>query len=299
MAQASLSSNTRMAYLKIVNKFLLFTSTYSNTRINFPSTSTQVKSYLAHLFQIGFAPSTLLTHTSAIAFVHKISGYKDPTNNFFIKLMLSGANKLKGTSDMRQPFLPQHIRAITSAVFSLPQSQYMKKMLIAMILLAYNAMLRVGEITVRSLKSNNKNLIQLQQAHFSSDGLTLFMQSYKHSNGNQVHINIPEHKKGSLCPVRALKAYIAVRGKSQGPLFSSQNGQPITCHFFNDQLNPLIIMARLPQGKYSSHSLRIGGATTAIMYGTSEAQLKVMGHWKSDAFKKYIRVPIVCNPTNQ
>ena len=56
-------------------------------------------------------------------------------------------------------------------------------------------------------------------------------------------------------------------------------------------------MSGLPRGKYSSHSLRIGGATTAIMYGASEAQLKIMGRWKSDAFKKYIRAPIVCNPT--
>ena len=211
--------------------------------------------------------------------------------------MLTGACKLKGTSDICQPFLPQDIRAITSSSMALDQSPYIKSLLTSMILLAYNAMLRIGEITVRSLKATNKNVIKYQNIHISSQGVILHMQSYKHSDNKQVHINIPEHKKGRLCHVKALKAYIALRGQRQGPLFVFQHGDPITCHFFNEQLNMLIMMSGLPRGKYSSHSLCIGGATTAIMYGASEAQLKIMVRWKSDAFKKYIRAPIVCNPT--
>ena len=298
MTQASLSANTRRAYLSIIKKFLIFIRRDLNVNNAFPATSMHVKSYLAHLFQIGLSPPTLLTHTSAIAFVHKIAGYQDPTNNFFIKRMLTGACKLKSTPDTRQPFLPHHIKSITASIKALQQSSYIKAMLNAMILLAYNAMLRVGEITAHSLKANNLNIIKFQHIHISSKGLIIHMQAFKHSQNNQVHIKIPEHQKGPLCPVKALRAFVAVRGQGHGPLFVFQNGDPVTCHFFNDQLNILITMSGLQQGKYSSHSLRIGGATTAIMYGASEAQLKVMGRWKSNAFRKYIRAPIICNPTN-
>ena len=210
MAQASLSANTRRAYLSMFKKFLVFTHRELNLDNAFPATSMHVKSYLAHLFHIGLSPPTLLTHTSAIAFVHKIAGYPDPTDNFFIKRMLTGACKLKSTPDPRQPFLPHHIKAITASIKALPQSSYIKTMLNAMILVAYNAMLRVGEITVLSLKANNLNIIKFQNIHISSKGLIIHMQAFKHSQNNQVHIKIPEHQKGPLCPVKALRAFMAV-----------------------------------------------------------------------------------------
>ena len=266
----------------------------------FPAKTKQVKNYLAYLFQIGMAPATLLTHISAIAFIHKIAGHSDPTDNFFIKRMLTGAQKLKGTSDNRKPFFPQHICSLISSLEQLPQPPYTKTMLKAMILLAFNAMLRVGEITSRSQKSaDNKNNILLQNVKLSTNSITIQMQSYKHSKGDCIKIKLPKHKRTKLCPVKALKTYIGLRGKQQGTLFSFTNGEPVSCQFFNQQLNQLIKQAKLPKGKYSSHSLRIGGATTAIMNGASESQLKVMGRWKSDAFKKYIRAPIICNPAKQ
>ena len=160
-------------------------------------------------------------------------------------------------------------------------------------------MLRVGEITSRSPKSCDSNNILFQNIQFSPNAVTLNMHSYKHSNFQTVSIKIPEHKKNNLCPVKALKTYLALRGQHKGPLFTLPNGDAVSCQFFNQQLNTLIIHSNLPQGRYSSHSLRIGGATTAIIQGASEAQVKVMGRWKSEAFKKYIRLPIVCNPTNQ
>ena len=32
-----------------------------------------------------------------------------------------------------------------------------------------------------------------------------------------------------LCPVAAMLAYLAVRGFDRGPLFRSEDGQPLTC----------------------------------------------------------------------
>jgi hypothetical protein len=43
---------------------------------------------------------------------------------------------------------------------------------------------------------------------------------------------------------------------------------------------------------YKSHSFRIGAATTAWAKGFSEEQIQQMGRWNSEAFKKYIRIPL-------
>ncbi len=43
------------------------------------------------------------------------------------------------------------------------------------------------------------------------------------------------------------------------------------------------------KGKFSGHSLRIGGATAAMMGGFTLEQIRAIGGWESDAVFRYIR----------
>ena len=42
---------------------------------------------------------------------------------------------------------------------------------------------------------------------------------------------------------------------------------------------------------YSTHSFRIGAATTVKDVGISDAHIQMLGRWKSEAYKLYIRTP--------
>ncbi|KAK2160937.1 hypothetical protein NP493_1618g00010 [Ridgeia piscesae] len=50
---------------------------------------------------------------------------------------------------------------------------------------------------------------------------------------------------------------------------------------------------RLDPDKYKGHSFRIGAATAAADSGLSETQIQTMGRWKSSAFKRYVRIPVL------
>jgi len=47
------------------------------------------------------------------------------------------------------------------------------------------------------------------------------------------------------------------------------------------------------QGKFSGHSLRIGGASAALAAGFSIDQVKALGAWKSDAVNQYLQPVLV------
>jgi len=42
---------------------------------------------------------------------------------------------------------------------------------------------------------------------------------------------------------------------------------------------------------YNLHSLRIGAATSASLAKLPETHIQILGRWRSDAFKRYIKPP--------
>ena len=93
-----------------------------------------------------------------------------------------------------------------------------------------------------------------------------------------------------LCPVAALLAYVAIRGKSPGPLFCMANGAYLTRDLFVSEVRKALVAAGVDQSKYSGHSFRIGAATTAASAGIADSTIKTLGHWESAAYQLYVRL---------
>ena len=114
--------------------------------------------------------------------------------------------------------------------------------------------------------------------------------NYKHSTpGTNYTISI-EQNPGNNCPVQAMACYLKVRGKVPGPLFCNQDGQPVLRSQFTSELNTVLSFCGLNPALYKGHSFRIGAATSAAERGLSDAKIRQLGRWKSNAFHKYIRV---------
>ena len=60
-------------------------------------------------------------------------------------------------------------------------------------------------------------------------------------------------------------------------------------------LGSVIRPCNLDPNRYKGHSFRIGAATYAAEQVVSDDKIRHLGRWKSDAFKKYIRItPRIC-----
>ena len=89
-----------------------------------------------------------------------------------------------------------------------------------------------------------------------------------------------------LCPVSALVAYTHNTSNlaRDAPFFQFASGWFLTPRDVNQE------RARIAGPSVRSHSLRSGGATRLAEIGAPTWQLQEVGRWRSNAFRRYIRL---------
>ena len=93
----------------------------------------------------------------------------------------------------------------------------------------------------------------------------------------------------TICPVNSLKDFCRVHQQKSGPLFTFSNGCFLTRRRFNEFLQHTLHHNK--NCPISTHSFRIGAATTAAAAGVPSWLIKQLGRWNSTCFETYIRIP--------
>ena len=161
--------------------------------------------------------------------------------------------------------------------------------------LAYFGFLRSAEFTIPSLSAFDPAIhLQLKDIAVDSrhepSSLRVHIKASKTDpfrKGCFIHIG---RGKYPLCAVEAMLAYLPIRGNSSGPLFLLQSGQPLTRVLLTSWIRKIALSSGL-EGNYSSHSFRIGAATTAARNGIPDHAIQALGRWASSAYQLYIRTP--------
>jgi len=140
------------------------------------------------------------------------------------------------------------------------------------------------------LNNLNNHCLQLSDVQMSSDSCVITFRSFKHSvQGREYKIGIYKRVVSECCPVIKLQNYLKVRGEQHGCLFVHPNNTPISRSQFIAILNAALSFIGLSPSIYKGHSFRIGSATLALQEGKSDAQIRALGRWRSNAFLKYLR----------
>lgn len=266
---------------------------FQSAVVHLPIPPSHLGLFIAYMFQHNYAPSTTNTYVSALGYCHRLAGFDDPTKVFWVLEMLKGYGKLGSRVDTRLPVTLPILRNILERTSSLCSSQYRSYLFRAMCTTAFFAFLRVGEITSCPRSTSVLHLNQVVQVVDNSGaitGLKITFRNFKHSY-NQPGVSITLTRRPDICPVQILLHYFSQRGYSDGPLFRTIDGQAVSRQLFTTHLALVFRRCGLDSSKYKGHSFRIGAATYAAECGFSDAQIRLMGRWKSDAFRKYIRTP--------
>ena len=146
--------------------------------------------------------------------------------------------------------------------------------------LAYHGLLRVSEYTSTAPAIQ----LTLDRIHLSANSATVdlpFTKTCQYGQGTKVTV---ARTNTFTCPVAALETYLRYRRMTPGVVFTHRTGHPLKAA----KVNSLLRVA-LPGLGISSHSLRIGGATTASKRSVTNQALRAAGRWKSTAYQKYVR----------
>ena len=259
----------------------------------FPISITDALRFIAFLFHSRLAPATIITYTHAIGHLNTLAGGLNFAKSFLVKNALTGTQRLGAAQAPRLPITLDRLRILLDCVSSSGFDPYDKVLFSAMFALAFYCFLRIGEFTART--SSALSPITFSDLSFLtvSPGIPAFQLSLRHFERNTGRspfvIVVPAYKNSPRCPVSILQAYLSVRGRHAGPLFCRPDLTPITRSEFSVKLAGFV--SSLGWSNIKPHSFRIGAATTASANGVPETLIQQLGRWRSDAFKKYIRVP--------
>ena len=176
---------------------------FNNGVVALPISPSVLALFIAYLFDLKYAPSTVNTYVSAIGYSHRLSGLPDPTRVFYILQILKGYGKKGFRLDSRLPITLPILNRIIEASAHIAGSRYQIYQFKAMWSLAFFAFLRIGEITVTTSNNQPLQLHQLSRLYDTNNqvkGIKLTFENFKH-NYNQRPFSLEIYRL--WCPIPA------------------------------------------------------------------------------------------------
>jgi hypothetical protein len=253
---------------------------------------------------------TINSYLSGLRQLHILKGMDPPQiRTDLMKLLVRGKKKMddiesrKTDGVKRLPMTMNMMRFLKEKIRSWDVDIEQKLLMWTVATLAFHGAFRIHEILCKTETEFDPDFtlltedVRLVEGRIDDGGrkLEVKLKSPKEDKtGKAVIIEIFE-TEGVLCPVRAFEKWAKKTTFETGfPLFRAKQGWPLTGvkmnRWLKDRLESSIDYSK---GKFTSHSFRIGLATTMGTLGYSDDDIKEAGRWSSRAFEVYMKLPRV------
>ena len=212
LLHSSLSERSRKQYSRAWVVFSEFYTRYQSADLHFPVSTACIALFISFLCAKGLTPATITSCLSAIAYVHKIKGYLDPTKSFLIEKLLVALGRC-GQADVRMPISRPLLYELVSALQHTSPSAYRRSLFWAMFMTAFYGFFRIGELSCASKKQVD---IVLQFDHVT------FLKQYSRVTAVKIVITkgwFPYDRKRSQTIADRRRSRIVDRRRSQRVLF--------------------------------------------------------------------------------
>ena len=253
-----------------------------------PSTEHGSALFVTNICRNGSGAQTAKVYLAGVRHLHLRRGASfGAFNGPRLAAAVQGFQRLgPGPRPFRPPVTLAQLRTFKASLTRVPLPQQDQWMLWAAVALAYFGVLRVSKYTCPGRQTSDKaRTLTRRRVTLAGNRLTLNLgitKTDQASRGAQVSIGAITDE---LCQVAAVCAYLhhAQPSNADSPFFR-----------YNDRRNLMPADAnwclqRFVGPNYSSHCLRIGGATREAQGGARSWEVQASGPWRSAAFRCYIR----------
>ena len=218
-----------------------------------------------------------------------------------LSIIMKGiAKKRTKAKKQRDPVTVDRLRQFTRAITAAKLNSEDERMVKACLWMGVLGLFRVGEITCRALSGEHRfdptvnatlgDVEVFRDDHGTLTKMTfLLRQSKTDVNGEGTKVDIMA-TGGSFCAVKYMDEYLrlATRRSATGPLFARSDGKPLTRMKLQSVIKALATACGFDADRFTSHSLRQGGAVTLHAAGYPIEHIKLAGRWSSSCVEVYL-----------
>lgn len=252
-------------------------------RLELPATAETVELYATD--QVGRRkPAGVSRALAAVAYHHKQAGHASPVGPG-AREVVSAAKRLHGAAQESKAALTvEQLRQIVGGLDSrTPQGARDRALLV------------VG--LASGLRRSELSALNTGDVAVEPQGLRVAVRSGKTDQQRRGRlVGLGRGQRAATCPVRALEAWLAVRGTWAGPLFVTLSpsgqitGERLAGQGVGNIVKAAVERIGLDPALYGGHSLRAGCVTAAVQAGASElAIMQRTGHRSVAMLHRYVR----------
>ena len=213
---SALTPGSRTAYQRAWGVYQSFHQRfYGASTPSLPLPSSQLALFISYLSAKKLAHSTISSYLSAISYVHKIKGYRDPTKTFLIQKLLTALSRQR-SADLRLPITRPVLHELVRSLRHTNSSAFQRCLYSAMFLLAFYGFFRIGELAAKSADCA-ASVVQFKDLTFLVHNgqprmIKIIITTFKHNTNKQpFEILIEREDTLPFCPVQIMVEYCKTR----------------------------------------------------------------------------------------
>ena len=288
--------STSKVYQTAKNSYIHYCKQYMYTPL--PLKEDVMLKYVSYLSLKHLSSATVKVYCSGIRSFSIIQGFGLPSQEFHrLKLAIRSLDINTYVSNKKLPITLEILHKLIPHM----SNSYNDIMLWAAMTLAHFGLLRSSEFTINTVYDPNVHLSWSDLSfHVSDDQIEYIKIHIKRSKTD--HLNKGVYicigcSKTQVCAYCAIRSYHSLhirtfnKVRDPKPLLTFHNGVYLSRTLLITNLKMYLALAGIDPQQYSSHSFRIGGATSAAAAGLADWEIKILGRWTSDTYQRYIRTP--------
>ncbi|XP_077986282.1 uncharacterized protein LOC144440778 [Glandiceps talaboti] len=244
--------------------------------------------------------NTILTYLYSVRSLHIKSGLPDPLKGRFrIPLAMRSVKRFQGPDSKQKLAITFDILVKLQPLYDV--SRPIDLILWTAMVTAFFGLFRSGELVVKQLPFQPTVHLTVNDVSFTGTTKPMHSVAIIHLKQSKCDpfrkgVDVVVGCSGSsICAVDLLSRLYSQRIKAgaspNDALFLMPGNKPLTRYILFKSLKTSLSHIGLDSSLYSGHSFHSGGATSAAAAGISDWEIKVMGRWSSDCYRRYIRTP--------